>query len=65
MYSSNIWDPFLLTISNIPKKIQREAARFIKGDYRSKEPGFVTQMLKELELLQQSRKKIDYASYLR
>ena len=40
------------------KKIQRQAARFITGDYRSREPGCVSAMLTSLELppLQTRRK---------
>ena len=44
---------------NILEKIQRKAVRFLRGDYRSREPNCVIHMLKELEIppLQQTRKE--------
>ena len=49
-YASSVWDPH--TKENIDRieKVQRQAARFIQKDYRSREPGCVTKMLEELEL---------------
>ena len=42
------------------EKIQRKAARFITGDYKTRSPGSVTNMLKSLELplLQERRKEL-------
>ena len=56
-YGSSIWDPYLQKDINCIEKIQRQAARFIKKDYRSREDGCVTNMLRDLELpsLQQRR----------
>jgi hypothetical protein len=55
-----IWD--LYTNKNIDKleSIQKRAARFIKQDYKSRESGCVTNMLKDLEFkpLQERRKHI-------
>ena len=58
-YGSIIWDPHLQKDIDKLEKIQRKAARFIKQDYRSKEKGSMTNMLKELELptLQERRKE--------
>ena len=49
-YASSVWDPY--TKENIDRieKVQRQAARFIQKDYRSREPGCVTRMLEELNL---------------
>ena len=49
--------PYLQKDINCIEKIQRQAARFIKRDYRSREEGCVTNMLRDLELpsLQQRR----------
>ena len=56
-YGSSILDPYLQKDINYIEKIQRQAARFIKKDYRSREDGCVTNMLRDLELpsLQQRR----------
>ena len=55
-YGSSIWDPYLQKDINCIEKIQRQAARFMK-DYRSREDGCVTNILRDLELpsLQQRR----------
>jgi hypothetical protein len=59
-YGCLIWDPY--TDKNIDKleSIQKRAARFINHDYKSRESGCVTNMLKDLELkpLQERRKHI-------
>jgi hypothetical protein len=59
-YGCLIWD--LYTNKNIDKleSIQKRAARFIKHDYKSRERGCVTNMLKDLEFkpLQERRKHI-------
>jgi hypothetical protein len=59
-YGCLIWDPY--TNKNIDKleRLQKRAARFIKDDYKSRESGCVTNMLKDLELkpLQERRKPI-------
>ena len=49
-YGSSIRDPYLQKDINCIEKIQRQAARFIKKDYRSREDGCVTNMLRDLEL---------------
>ena len=57
-YSSIVWDPFLKKDIDKLESIQRKAARFISGDYKSRDHGCVTRMLKQLELppLQDRRK---------
>ena len=56
-YGSSIWDPYLQKDINSIEKIQRQAVRFIKKDYRSREDGCVTNILRDLDLpsLQQRR----------
>ncbi|XP_071161129.1 uncharacterized protein [Mytilus edulis] len=49
-YGAIIWDPYTQHDINQLERIQRRAARFITGDYRSREEGSVTKMLAELEL---------------
>ena len=51
-YSSVIWDPFLQKDIDKLEKVQRQAARFISGDYISDDHGCVTQMLSDLHLPQ-------------
>ena len=58
-YAAIVWDPYKQSdIVNL-EKIQRNAARFIKRDYRSRQEGCVTDMLKELGLptLQERRRE--------
>ena len=49
-YGSIIWDPYLLRDTDKLERVQRQAARFITGDYRSREEGSVTKMLEMLDL---------------
>ena len=49
-YGSVVWDPYLKGDIDRLERIQRSAARFITGDYRSRQEGCVTDMLKKLEL---------------
>ena len=49
-YGATVWHPHLVKDRNKLERIQRQAARFIKRDYKSREPGCVTQMLNELKL---------------
>jgi hypothetical protein len=47
-----VWDPYTTCTSDINKleRIQRRAARFITGDYKTREEGSVTKMLNDLKL---------------
>ena len=57
-YSSVVWDPHLQKDIDKLEKTQRQAARFITGDYRSRDQGCVTRMLKDLAIpLLQDRRK--------
>jgi hypothetical protein len=49
-YASPVWDPY--TMKNIQQleSVQKRAARFIVNDYKTKDPGCMTQMLKDLAL---------------
>ena len=44
-YGAIVWDPYLITDINRLEGIQRKAARFITGDFRTRKPGCVTNML--------------------
>jgi hypothetical protein len=44
-YGGIIWDPYTETNNNRLERIQRQAARFITGDYRSREEGSVSLMV--------------------
>ena len=49
-YSSIVWDPFRQHNIDRIEKVQRQAARFITGNYTSREPDCVSHMLQSLEL---------------
>ncbi|MCP3851690.1 MAG: hypothetical protein GY694_15840 [Gammaproteobacteria bacterium] len=49
-YGAIIWDPYTQKEIDKIERIQRQAARFITRDYRSREPGCVTKMLEDLQL---------------
>ena len=49
-YGSIVWDTYLKQDSEKLERVQKEAARFITGGYRTREEGFVTGMLQSLEL---------------
>ena len=59
-YGATIWDPYLQCDINRLEKVQRRAARFITGDYTSRTPGCMTNMLESLNLspLAQRRKEL-------
>ena len=45
-YCSAVWDPYEKGDTKTLEKVQRRAARFVKGDYRQRSS--VTQMIKDL-----------------
>ena len=47
-FASAVWDPHLKKNIKEVEKIQRRAARFVKGVYK-REDGIVAQLLNELE----------------
>ncbi|XP_071506791.1 uncharacterized protein [Diadema antillarum] len=49
-YGAIVWDPYLMKDIDSLEKIQRRGARFITGDYQSRDPGSMTQMLTNLDL---------------
>ena len=49
-YGATVWDPYHEKDVYKLESIQRKAARFICNDYRSREQGCVTEMLRDLEL---------------
>ena len=54
-YSSLVWDPYLQKDIGKLEKVRRRAARFITGDYISRDEGCVSQMLARLNLPPSSR----------
>ena len=58
-YLSIILDPYLQTDKDRLERVQRSAARFITGDYRSRQEGCITKMLQDLDLptLQERRRQ--------
>ena len=60
-YGAVIWEPFVQSDIHKIEKVQRKAARFISGDYKSRYRGCVTRMLKshELPLLEERRKQLN------
>jgi len=58
-YASLIWNPYLQQDIERIEKVQRKAARFISGNYITRDEGFMTTLLQELDLptLQDRRKE--------
>ena len=58
-YGTTVWDPYLKQDVDRVERVQRQAARFIKRDYRTRDTGCVGHMLQELNLppLQERRKQ--------
>ncbi len=58
-YASSVWDPYYTKDIEKLEQIQRKVVRFIIGDYESRQEGFITSKMKELNLLPlQERRKI-------
>lgn len=49
-YGSINWDPYLTSDIDKIERVQRRAARFKTGDYKTRDEGCVTKMLDHLEL---------------
>jgi hypothetical protein len=49
-YGATIWNPYLKGDIDKLERIQNRGIRFIKKDYRSREPGSITTMKRQLEL---------------
>jgi hypothetical protein len=47
-YASTCWDPHSKDLIEDIEQVQKRAARFVYNNYRSKEPGCVTNMLETL-----------------
>ena len=63
-YSSIVWDPYLQKDTDKLEKVQQRAARFITGNYTSRDQGYVSQMLAELNLPPlQDRRKANRLTY--
>ena len=50
-YAETVWDPYYQQDNEKLERVQRQAARFITKDYRTREPGCVNRMLQDLYLL--------------
>ena len=58
-YASSVWDPYSIKNISQLETVQRRAVRFIIHDYSSRDEGFMTQKLKDLDLDELSlRRKI-------
>ena len=64
-YGTVVWDPYYSTDINKIERVQHRAARFITGDYKTRDPGCVTSMIKDLKLptLQERRRDIRLSYY--
>ncbi|VDI06712.1 Hypothetical predicted protein [Mytilus galloprovincialis] len=49
-YASIVWDPYLIKDINALERVQRQAVRFISGDYTSREEGSIRRLMNELKL---------------
>ena len=49
-YAETVWDPYYQQDIEKLERVQRQAARFITKDYRTREPGCVNRMLQDLIL---------------
>lgn len=58
-YGAIVWDPYKYQDIQSLEKIQRQAARFIKNDYRSRFEGCVSEMLEDLKLPQLQQRRIE------
>ena len=45
-YRSTVWGPYYVKDIDRLEKVQHQAARFISGDYATREPGCISKMLK-------------------
>ena len=63
--SAVIWDPHLQKDIDQLERVQRRSARFITGDYSSRDQGSITRMLDNLELtpLQDRRRSAQLAYF--
>ena len=50
VYSAIIWDPYYIQDINKLESMQKQAARFITGDFKSHDEGCVTKMIHDLGL---------------
>ena len=57
-YGSIVWDPYTQQDKQCLEKIQRRAARFIIGNYKTKSEGFMTQTLKDIGLPPLHRRRL-------
>ena len=58
-YGAVVWDPYQSRDIIAVEKVQRQAARFIKNDYKSRFEGCVTSMLEDLKLPILQRRRLE------
>ena len=56
-YAETVWDPYYQQDIKKLERVQRQAARFITKDYRTREPGCVNRMLQNLYLLPLAKRR--------
>ena len=49
-YAETVWDPYFQQDTKKLERVQRQAARFITKDYRTREPGWGNRMLQDINL---------------
>ncbi|XP_070195592.1 uncharacterized protein [Littorina saxatilis] len=61
-YGTTVWDPYLRRDIERLERVQRQAAGFITRDYKSRSPGCVSDMLKNLNLppLEERRRQLRF-----
>ena len=59
-YGASVWDPHYQKDTDQLERIQKNAARFITGDYKSMTPGSMSKLLKKCNLppLQEKRQHL-------
>ena len=59
-YGAVLWDPYAQKDIDKLERVQRGAARFITGDYKSRTPGSVQKLLNKLDFqtLQERRRQL-------
>ena len=49
-YGATLWDPYPQKDTNKLEQVQRKAARFVSGNYKSRTPGSMQKLLRKLDL---------------
>jgi hypothetical protein len=57
-YASTCWDPHSKDLIEDIEQVQKRAARFVYNNYRSKEPGCITNMLDTLNCQRRAKNRV-------